>query len=511
MLQCWSCAKDTVFKTFPEGPIHHHLIVLAKTKTGIKARGFSGATPPATQIFCEAGHGRQQVTSNADGSFSLEVQEVDPKVTAGELTFTTGGKHYQQGYQIRDLAQDLENLTHQAFNCDKEVDDISFSNDRVAILSSQAALVRTFEVDQYFRLGQEPKNSVLLNQKNAVSLYPASLAFVDQKVAVSLNLSHEVALFNIDNGTILDQAKVEDHQGQPLRINLSTPLEVKHPIDADESGTASTTIRRTIARNPEAIFAIDNQHFLVSFTNYYQYEDESRGQKSVVGPGMVVLMAIENGKIKTKAHEVLDFKNPHYFLAIDQKNVWVVSVGEWVNIGKSTIFSNDAGLTRLQIATDHKSFTISQKLALTNFAPARPAVVGSKLVIPHFDMNEIAVVDQSATTINDQDKKKPQFHRDFGFTFAAHWHDDIVFLGDKQGSLVAFSLSEGFFPFPFVEPVIIDKNIDERIGLRPQMIYFRHQVQNFDVKAHYPPGFSAWVLSSSQHKIYPMMLGVFGP
>lgn len=507
-----SCDKDTSFKTLPEGPINHHLIVLAKQNDKVVARGFSAATPPNTEVYCEVGKTSRKVNSNADGSFFFELTGVDTELAAGEFTFSVGGKIFQQGYQIKDLPQCLKKITKEAFKSDREVSAISFLKDDVAILSSAASVVRMFGIDNYFRPTENPTSSVLLNKDAKTPAYPSMVQSVGNHLVVSLSEIHELALIDPKVDAIAARARVEDDQGKLFRFTIAPPLQVKNALDADESGTATTTISQSSARNPEAIIALDDTHFLASFANYYQYEDDSQGQKSVVGPGVIALFAIENGTLKTKAREVLDFKNPRYFVAKDAEHVWVVAQGAWSNIGKANVTSSDAGLVRLKIATDKSGFSVEHRIPLNDFTPTIPVLYGGKIILPRYDKSELAIIDENATSVTDADKKKPKFHRDFGFTFAALWHDDIVFLGDKLGTVVAYSVKDGDFPFPFVEPIIIDKNLDERIGLRSQMLYFRHTALKKDIKVHAPIGFNAWLVSDTHQKIYPMdFLEVFGP
>lgn len=504
-----ACSKETSFKAYPDGPIKHHLIALAYAQKGVRARGFSGATPANTQVFCEVGKARLTVTSASDGSFVVDLPDADTDIKAGEFTFTLPDKTIlQQGYQIRDLPSSLRTSFKEPFATDKEVDAIDLVGDEVAILSSQASLVRTFVVDNYFRLGEDAQSAQLLNNPPTVPLYPSSVALTADHIVVPLNLAHEVALVGRKPKSF-SRSKVEDG-GTLFRFTLTTPLTVANPLDADESGIKTTVINRSIARNPETIMALDAHHFLVAFSNYYQFEDATLNQKSVVGPGVLAIMTIEDGKLTTKAHEILDYKNPRYFVKKDDNTIWVVCSGAWSNLGSDNLTSTDAGLVRVTLAANRASLSVDRRIALSNFAPTIIALVKDKLVIPRSDSNEIAVLDENATSLNDSHKKSANFHRPFGFTFAMHWHDDIVFLGDKKGTLVAYSLNDGFFPFPFVEPVIIDVNVDERVGLRPQRLLFRHQAEGYDITAH-RQGFDAWLVTDTQQKIYPMVLEVFGP
>ena len=77
-------------------------------------------------------------------------------------------------------------------------------------------------------------------------------------------------------------------------------------------------------------------------------------------------------------------------------------------------------------------------------------------------------------------------------------------LGDQSGAIVAYSLSEGFFPFPFSEPIIT--SLEQQIKLVPSQVIMRHKSQE------YQPGYSAWVVSHWQNKIIPLdFLKIFGP
>ncbi len=145
------CSSQTSFKTLPAGPIMHHLIALGQTQAGVTARGFAGATPPNTEVFAEVGKVSKKIVSNADGSFLLELTGTPSDAKHGELTFTVGPKHFQQGYEIRNLSTSLKMMTKDAFETDKEVDAVALFENKVAILSSQANLLRTFDVDNNFQ------------------------------------------------------------------------------------------------------------------------------------------------------------------------------------------------------------------------------------------------------------------------------------------------------------------------------------------------------------------------
>lgn len=508
-----SCAKHETFKELPQGPINHHLIVLAKIKDGVRARGFSGATPAGTEVFCEVGKiNSGKVTSNGDGSFTVDLANTDPSIKHGEFTFTINRKPYQQGYEIKDLSKTaLAHIAKDAFATEKEVDSISFFGDQVAILSSDAALLSTFAVDHHWSLAKQPTKAILLNQSNPEALGARMVHVRGAHAVVPLFAKSELLLVDLTKESV-DKVRLRDKADKLYLFNVTPPLTVQNPIDADDSGHASTTISRTAAQNAEAVFAVDDHHYLASFVNYYQNADPSKGTQSVVGPGLVALLFLKDDKLTTLDVKTMPYKNPSYFVPKDDLTIWVSCSGPWANDGSGVLKSSDAGLVRLKIAADLTSFSIDHRIPLNDFSPAEPALVDTKLIIPHLLSNEIAVIDEAAVALFDADRKKPIYHREFNFTFATHWHDDIVFLGDNQGTLVAYSLSESYFPFPFTEPIKLNPDIDPKVPSGPQKLLFRHKVEKIDPKTDYPTGYNAWVISAIQQKIIPLdFLAVFGP
>src|SRR5690606_21340647 len=132
------------------------------------------------EIFFEIGKARANITSNADGSFVIDITDADQDVPLSELTFLVGGKYYQQGYHVRDLPDSLSKISKDAFETDKEIDAVSFFDNSVAIISSQANLLRTFVLDDYFRPGDEPMSSTYLGKPDNVPLYPSAVSAVGE-------------------------------------------------------------------------------------------------------------------------------------------------------------------------------------------------------------------------------------------------------------------------------------------------------------------------------------------
>ncbi|HXW52484.1 MAG TPA: hypothetical protein VEL47_00135 [Myxococcota bacterium] len=509
------------FKPLPEGPIKHQLIVLAKTKEGARARGFIGATPANTKIDCQIGSIKATGTSLADGSFSLDLKNADHEIDKGDLTFTVGDQVFRQPYAVKVLSQDHANKSHpsmlreiakEAFLGDgKEIDSLDFYQDKAVILSSEASLLRFFAVDDHWIINNRPKSAVLLFDDNETGLGARTIKTLGKFLITPLFNAHEVMLIDGSVPKTIDAVRLTDRANRLQRFPVDPPLTVKHPIDADDSDKKTNTITKTTARNTEAVIALDDKHFLVSFANYYQWADFQRQQSSVVGPGIVALMAVENNKITPKAHLVMPFKNPGFFLKKDDRTVWVGCGGAWQANPDGIFSSENVGLVRLALSADFSSMKIEHQIALNDFALAQPAIVGNKLVLPHNFRNEIAVIDENASAILPKDRMTPQIKMSFFFTFATPWHGDTVFLGDAQGTLVAYSLSEGFFPFPFVEPIPIDKTVSPKVMINPVELRFRHHVKKYRLEDSYPSGYNAWVVSAT-YKIYPLdFLAIFGP
>ena len=164
--------------------------------------------------------------------------------------------------------------------------------------------------------------------------------------------------------------------------------------------------------------------------------------------------------------------------------------------------TNDAGLVLLSFADDKQSLTKKRELPLKDFIPAQPAFIKDTLIVPESYGQRIALIEENTTDALSK-VKEPKYHRPLLFRFAKHWHDDVVFLGEQQG-LVAFSLSEGFFPFPFNELMPLDKKQKDGVVFGPSKMLFRPDANG--------PGFSAWVLSMLQSRIVPLdLMEIFGP
>lgn len=505
LLLIFSCApKKLEFYELPKGPVRHHLIACLQDQDNIKARGFLGATPSQTKIILKVLDKSYETTSSDDGSFAITI----PNTTAhhGEFTFVTQDKTFKQKYRIRSLDKSLDHIVRTKKDIDKEITSLDFRHNQVAILSSQASLLSTYVVDEHWNLADKPNRTMLLDYHPITSLGAHMVKYIDDFLLVSLFKTHEIALVDPHKEQTIDRSRLKKPDDKLWSFPLNPPLKIDNVLDQEIDLTPGL-LTKTSARNAQALFALDDQYFLASFVNYYQTADIKNKRSSVVGPGIVALFFIKNNQITSLGQVITPFKNPSWFIKKDAKAVWVLCSGEWTYSDQGNLISREAGLIKLSIHNDRLS--INHQISLSDFSPALPTLVGEKLIIPRSMGADIAIIHEQARAIAPKDIIKAPI--EVAFTFAAHWHDDIILLGDGQGRLLAYSMREGFFPFPFSKSMVLDDKISEKVFLNPLELYFRHQIEGYDLKSTHKIGFTAWVLSS-HHKIYLLdFLSVFGP
>jgi hypothetical protein len=490
-----SCSPET-FKILPKGPVNHQLVVLAKVDDGIRVRGFSKSTPPKTIITCTIGQDSQEVTSESDGSFDIKVKSQNPAKYA-ELVFIAPDNQPQVlGYEVKDLSRVLQEITREVFRPGPEISGISFDNNQALILYSIASSVNFFDIGEDWKL--KDRSSHILINKEAQTLGASYISNNKNYAIIALYKSNELALLDLSEKKI-SKSKLKDKTGKLYSFINNPALNLNIPVDAGFG--LKNKIDKSLALSPESIIAVDDNRFLVSFSNYYQFADQKN--PSVLGPGLLALVSIKNDQIITEDIKELKYKNPMYLLA-NGDDFWVVCTGPW-HIG-NTYESHGAGLIKVNLSADKNSLIISHEINLKDFSPTAPSFIDQKIIVPHIGHNEIAVIDQKALEIKDFDIKKSD--RPFSFTSASHWYDDIVMLG-SDGELVAYSLKDGYLPFPFIEPIKIKFNNQELS--RVDKLYFRHQVKNTSLN-DLVPGYTAWAVSFGQAKIFALdFLRVFGP
>lgn len=502
-----NCTNGNTFKDLPNDFVHHHLIVLGNTNNSIQLKGLKGATPARSNIELIIDERSYRTTSDGEGRFSIEVGGINETHTTAMVHITHGSDISKTRYSIKNLSQALGLTVASPFATDREIDAIDFVHDSAFILSSQAGLVREFKTNTTWQLAKTPKQSMLLNP--AVSLGARSITTAGAYLAVPFFNTHEVAVVLRHDFTLKNKSRLKDSNNNLTLFPVRPPAQVLIPINADEQHE-SNTITSTAARNAEVIGAVDDDHFLVGYANYFQFAEPNPNIESVVGPGILGLMRVSNDTIQTKASLMLPCKNPTQLLKLDDTTFLVQCSGGYI-FKDGKLLSEGAGVAKISIASDFSAISTAQFLDLAGFAPSPMAVIDQTLVIPKAFGHEVLVVDHSSTSFDDSNIKSPHFHRSLHFTFAKHWHDDIVFLGDNQGSLVAFSVRDGFFPFPFIEPITFLKDADKKLALGAHQIYFRHQAEKYDLTNTHKKGFDAWALTTV-HRLIPLdFMQVFGP
>lgn len=465
-----SCKTESKFKQLPTGAIKHQLIVAAKTTKSVRARGFAGATPPGTTVYFEVGDAHASVVSSPEGSFILELLSPDISSNFGVFNFTTkDNKKFVERYELKNLTEALSLVASEALSAVPEISFITIHNDEALILSQQAALLRRVKINSDWTLAQDSHENILLNPKVQEAPSPQMVDARKNHAVVSLFNSSELGLVDLQTNKLINNFKLDHKQ----------------------------------TRSAQRIMALDDINYLVSFVNFDPALNDESDSSKQYGPGVVALIEINNNSIHANQILVLPFKNPYAF-KINPKNsqeVWVMCSGAYTNINKKDVAPKtiDAGLVKLNIF--NKNINISKKIPLPDFTPAEFELVGDFLVVPEFLGNKLLVLKEDS---QDLEPIEASYSRKFNFTLATHWHEDIVFLGDQSGALVAYSLSDGFFPFPFSAPINISK--EEQIKFSPSQVIVKKQ------EPEYHPGYGAWVVSHWQSKIIPLdFLKIFGP
>lgn len=501
------CTKLYEFKAVPDGPINHQLIVLAQNGNKVQARGFAGAVPPNTTIDFTLGAEQRRLQPKSDGSFALEIPLNDSSVHEGHFSFSIGKKTYSQVYSIKDLDHALATLAKPALVIKEQIDDFLIEGDKALLLSSAAAELSQMKLKDSWVLENNEALHRALNPDGKQALLPGAFAVFEDHALVTLSATHELLLVDLKDGRHISKTRLYDEQGSLYLFTLNPALVVKNPLSADDSSPPSTTISHSFAHSPDQALALSSQRFIVSFSNYYQYNDQNAGTDAVLGPAIVAMLDINAQGLVTKSIITLPFKNPVFINKSKSDELWVTCAGVYYNVG-SELKSTLAGLVKLETKNDQ--LRIKHQIALHDFVPGRPAFIEDTIILPEAFGKRVAVFKENSTVaMNDL---KVAFYGDFRFINATHWHSDVVFLGEAGGSLIAFSLSEGFFPFPFIKPIPLDSEQSSKVAFMPAKIIFRHQERGHGFDQKFSPGFSALVLSQLQSRIIPLdLLGVFGP
>lgn len=489
------CDQIYQFKNWPDDEINHHLIVLAKTKDGVRLKGFKKSTPKDTSISLVVDDYQENITSLDDGSFDLHININQLIATTGKIIFNIGTKTLTHIYTIKDLNLSIKKVSQKFFATGDEIDAILFNKNTAYILSSNASLLKKYSLDNYWQFMSKPDKVWLLNTDNNIRWGLRDIALINNNMLFSLSNTHEIMLFNIDDEAIKHKSRLKNSQGKLFSMPVNPPLKLDKPLN-DEEGV--NIITKSSARNAESILALDDNYFLSSFTNYYQYADNKK--KAKVGLGVLGLLKIVDNNIITVNTLVLPYKNPLQMIK-SENDIVILCSGVW-QFDNNNITTNDSGIVIIEIAND--ILKIKNSIKLTNFAPARFSMIKNHIIVPRLLGSDILVLDKSDLKMDNMQIKAFTYHHPFKFTFAKAFSLDHTIIGDHQGNLIVYSLSEGFLPFPFIAPIPLDPNND--INLFPLDAYTRQ----VDASNH-SMGYDFWI-NTSIHRLYPLDMGViFGP
>lgn len=465
-----ACQQENKFKILPPGPINHHLIVAAKTPMSVKARGFAGATPAGTTVYFEVGPEHASVISNPDGSFNLELSKADLNSTYGEFNFTMPDKKNAiQRYELKNISEALSLVADTALDAPAEISFVNIHNNEVLILSEQAALLRRIKINGDWTIDLSSQQNILLNPKILNNPSPQIVDASKNHAVATLFNSGELSLIDLKANKLINNFKLPNNQ----------------------------------TNSAQRVMALDDVNYLVSFVNFSFTKDSFN-----FGPGVLALIEIKDDSINLKQTLNLPCKNPYDFKFENSKELWVSCRGVETQVEKQKKIS-DAAMIKLSLAPDMKSMAIKTTKILDNFAPGEFAVINDTVVVPELWGNRLLVLKEKSVNIEPIEAK---YSRKFNFTVASHWHEDIVMLGEASGALVAYSLSENFFPFPFSEPIRITKDPEQQVKFVPNQVIMRHTSSQRDLKQDYPLGYGAWVVLHRQSQIIPLdFLKIFGP
>ena len=467
-----SCKKkDYEFKNLPTGPIKHQLIVAGRAKNKIIARGLAGSTPPNTTVYFEIGSDNKSQISDKTGAFELELPN-NPEALMGVFNFTLpDNKHESQNYTIKNISEALNTVAQEALEAPTEITLVKIHDNKALILAHDKAQLKQVAINSDWTLSEDNIYNILLNPQADSSLSPQNFDSYKQNTLVPFLNSDQLALINLSSNKIITKKKFDDQ----------------------------------LAKSPQSVFSLGDNNFLVSYIAL-------DAQKNPTGPGAVALININNNSINLKQIIQLPFKNPYAFKQNKNQEIWLSCTGAYKEKEDrdKTITSAqtvDAGLVKLKVSKDLNNLKIKHQIDLNNysFAPAEFELVEDKLVIPELWGGRLIVIQEDSPNII-PDNINNEYEKKYKFTFATSYYQDILFLGDASGTLVAYSLKTGFFPFPFVEPIKLVKNTE--INFNPKQLIIR----NNKPQESYPRGFGAWVISETQNKIIPLdFLKIFGP
>jgi hypothetical protein len=505
-----ACPTPKVFKKFDDTAVNHHLIVLGKYEGTTTAMGFSGAIPANARVSLTINDKKVSDTSKADGSFSLAIptkETADAKT--GVLQFDIPAQAITSTYEIRDLVESINKVVGNPIMTGGNTTDFILSKaggkNLLVVTATHSSSLTGYKLNSLWSGLNDAQFDILLNPELAKTPAVNTVAELAQYYVVSLFANNELVLIDKAKGTLLHTTKLMKPSGELAVLPLNETLTTQMGIDVLNDGKLSTNFSQSYAFGPEAILPVSDDKFLVSFVNYFQMAEGPLG-KAVVGPGVIALLQVKDNKIATLKILETTMKNPNVFFGLEKNSVWVSCSGVWES-KDGKMASHKAGLIKLAFNTSLTDVTEASKIDMTDFAPAKPVLVRGKIVVPESYGGRVVVFEETAKALSDGKMWPALLDKNYKFSFATHWQDDLVFLGEASGNLVSFDLNAGFWAFPFVKPILLTKNEDATVVFAPQKLVFRSGRLGVDYQ-----GNNALTFLPHQGKWLPLdFLEIFGP
>jgi len=348
----------------------------------VRVQGLSGAAPPgarvelgdATLTADDAG-AFDVVSSSAGASPTLAVDDVEialtPRRTDDALACAVS-----EPVSTGTLPNDVVIVT-----CDGRVH-------AAVALSAEGAI----DVVDATGVRRDPRPVFAVEE--GVGAQPFQLALVDEGplAVVTLFAWHAVALVDLCAGRVLDTARVVDDAGAPVRFAVDPPLTLPGPVDADLDGASETVVARAVALHPQAL-AVSGAGVVVAFTGHLWPATDDTDQ--ILAPGVLARFSVvDDALVLEGARAIEGARNPQAVVALDDG--FVVSLSGPFARGGATAVADDGAIAFV----DDDGAPV-RTLGAGRFAPARPAVVDGRLVVGSLLSPRIAIVEETAASLDD--------------------------------------------------------------------------------------------------------------
>jgi hypothetical protein len=233
--------------------------------------------------------------------------------------------------------------------------------------------------------GGEVLGSVFLG----VGTNPWSVAGSADRLWVTLWSTGEVALINTCTGEDAGRLDISEV------VEVSPPVTLRSPIDADGDGATESEVTRMTLRSPQAVVARGDEAW-VGFTNLLE-ASASASEPPRLGPGVVARLAIEGGAPVLRELVTVPCSNPQG-LALSDDALWVSCSGP---IGPDSAGRQGAHLDGALISLDPNTLEVQHHIDMARFAPATPALAGDTIVVGSLVTSRVALLSVTASSLED--------------------------------------------------------------------------------------------------------------